>query len=98
MYLDADIPVGVVTISPLQGHIHIGDLLQTNFPLNCFDVVYVRETFGYLGNQHVALEKFRVSCLCVCAFVFVCVCVCVMCAPSCAHTDLAEAWGSAAAQ
>lgn len=42
-----------------KGHIHVGDLLQTNFPQGCFDIIYVRETLGYLSNQQVAFEKFR---------------------------------------
>ena len=42
-----------------KGHIHVGDLLQTNFPQNCFDVIYIRETLGYVSNQQVTFEKFR---------------------------------------
>ena len=44
----------------LQGHVCIGDLLQTTLPNNCFDIIFVKDTVGYLSNQPGILKNFQV--------------------------------------
>eukprot|EP00731_Ephydatia_muelleri_P030011 Em0021g534a len=42
-----------------KGQVCVSDLAQTNLPDGCFDIIFVKDTIGYLGNQTSLLLNFQ---------------------------------------